>query len=182
VLDACTVGTTWELLSLLRDARGLSGKNDIWCKSNPRSRKLSSPRVLNLFLRLVVHEVARGSARWRLSNFVFINQQNSQVEPRNRRNSSIYIPSSRLHLVSLCLPYCTHRQHPDLNITWLAVNNASRSKTHPISYTTLFFSSLSFWASFRYMQLYHNANVSDVDLFSTHSDGTKGQQQRKGEG
>jgi hypothetical protein len=40
---------------------------------------------------------------------------------------------------------------------------------------------LSFWASFRYMQLYHNANVLDVDSLSTHSDGTKGQQQRKGE-
>jgi hypothetical protein len=32
------------------------------------------------------------------------------------------------------------------------------------------------------MQLYHNANFSDVDSFSTHSDGTKGQQQRKREG
>jgi hypothetical protein len=31
------------------------------------------------------------------------------------------------------------------------------------------------------MQLYHNANVSDVDSFSTPSDGTKGQQQRTGE-
>jgi len=37
------------------------------------------------------------------------------------------------------------------------------------------------WASFHYMQWYHNANVSDVDSFSTHSDGTTGQQQRKGE-
>jgi hypothetical protein len=32
------------------------------------------------------------------------------------------------------------------------------------------------------MQLYHNANIPDVDSLSTHSDGTKGQQQRKGEG
>jgi hypothetical protein len=32
------------------------------------------------------------------------------------------------------------------------------------------------------MQLYHNANALDVDSFSTHSDGTKGQRQRKGEG
>ena len=32
------------------------------------------------------------------------------------------------------------------------------------------------------MQLYHNANVSDVDSFSTHSNGTKGQLQRKEEG
>jgi len=41
---------------------------------------------------------------------------------------------------------------------------------------------LSPWASFRYMQLYHNSNISDVDSFSTHSDGTKGHQQRTGEG
>ena len=40
----------------------------------------------------------------------------------------------------------------------------------------------SLWASFRYVQLYHNANASDVDSFSTRSDGTKGQPQRKGEG
>jgi len=32
------------------------------------------------------------------------------------------------------------------------------------------------------MELYHNANASDVDLFSNHSDGTKGQPQRKDEG
>jgi len=40
---------------------------------------------------------------------------------------------------------------------------------------------LSLWASFCYMQQYHIANTSDVDLFLTHSDGTKGQQQRNGE-
>jgi len=39
------------------------------------------------------------------------------LEPRNRRNLSIYIPSSRLHLLALFLPYYTHRQHPDLDIT-----------------------------------------------------------------
>jgi hypothetical protein len=32
------------------------------------------------------------------------------------------------------------------------------------------------------MQLYHNANVSDVYSLSTHSDGPKGQKQTKGEG
>jgi len=40
----------------------------------------------------------------------------------------------------------------------------------------------SLWACFCYVQLYHKANSSDVDLFSTHSDGTKGQLQRKGAG
>jgi len=32
------------------------------------------------------------------------------------------------------------------------------------------------------MQLYHNADASDVASLSTHSDGTKGQPQRQGEG
>jgi len=41
---------------------------------------------------------------------------------------------------------------------------------------------LSLWPSFRYMQLYHNADISDVDSFSTHCDGTKGQHQGEGEG
>jgi hypothetical protein len=40
----------------------------------------------------------------------------------------------------------------------------------------------SLWASFRNVQLYYNANPSDVDSFSTPSDGTNGQQQRTGEG
>jgi len=141
MLDGCKVGTTWELLSVLRDARGLSGNNDVWSKSNTPHHKLSSPRVLNLISRLVVYEVPGGCARWRLGCFVFVNQQNSQVEPRNRQNSSIYIPSSHLHLCSVFLPYYTHWQHPDPNITWLAQINASHSKTHLITYTTLYFPS-----------------------------------------
>jgi len=63
ILDGWTVGTTWELLSLLRDARGLSGNNDVWCKSNASCGKLSSQRVLNLISRLVFHEVPGSSAR-----------------------------------------------------------------------------------------------------------------------
>jgi hypothetical protein len=38
------------------------------------------------------------------------------LELRNRRNSSIYIPSSLLHLHPLFLSYYTHRQHPDLDL------------------------------------------------------------------
>jgi hypothetical protein len=63
------------------------------------------------------------------------------LEPRNHRNWSIYIPSSSLHLLSLFLQYDTHRQHPDLDITWLAQNKTSPSKTHTITYTTLYFPS-----------------------------------------
>jgi len=37
-------------------------------------------------------------------------------------------------------------------------------------------------ASFQYMQPYHNAKASDVDSVWTHSDGTKGQLEKKGEG
>jgi len=67
--------------------------------------------------------------------------QKLNLELRNRRNSSIYIPSSLLHLHSLFLPYYTHRQHPDLNLTWLAQHNASRYRTQPITYITLYFPS-----------------------------------------
>jgi hypothetical protein len=101
----------------------------------------ASPRVLNLLSTLLVHEVPGGPARWMLGRFVFINQQISQVELRYRRNSNIYIPSSRRHRYFLFFPYYTHRQHPDLDVTWLAQKNASRSKTHPITNTTLYFPS-----------------------------------------
>jgi len=141
MLDGCTVGTNWELLSFLRDARGLSGKNDMWWKHNARCCKLSCARVLNLVSRVVDHEVRGGSARWILGCFVFVNQQNSQVELWNCRNSGSYITSLRLHLHSCFLPYYTHWQNPDLDLTWLAQNNASSSKTHPITYTTLYFPS-----------------------------------------
>jgi hypothetical protein len=40
----------------------------------------------------------------------------------------------------------------------------------------------SLWAFFCYMQLYHNANASDVDSFQTYSDPTTGQLQRTGDG
>jgi hypothetical protein len=39
------------------------------------------------------------------------------VELTNRGNSSIYIPSSLLHLHSLFLSYYTHRRYPDLDLT-----------------------------------------------------------------
>jgi hypothetical protein len=86
MLDGCTVGTTWELPSLLRNARGLSGDNDVWCKSNAQCGKLSSPRVLHLVSRLIVYEVPGGSARWRLGRLVFVNQQNSLVEPWTKKS------------------------------------------------------------------------------------------------
>jgi hypothetical protein len=138
VLDGYTVVTNWELLSFLRDAQGLCGKNDLRCKPNTQRCKLSSPQLLNLVSSLVLHEVPGGSARWMLGRFVIVNQHNSHVELRIGRNSSTYVPSSCLHVHSLFLQCYTHRQHPDHDLTWLAKNSASRSKTHPITYTTLY--------------------------------------------
>jgi len=139
MLDGCTAGTTWKLLSLLRDVRGLSSNNGVRCKSKSRCRTVSSPRLWYLLSRIVVYEVPGGCRRWRLGLFVFINQQNTEVEPRNRWNSSIYTTCSRLHLVSVFLTYYTHRQYPNLDIMWLVQTNATRSQTHPITYTTLYF-------------------------------------------
>jgi len=63
VLDGCTVGTNWQLLSFLWDGRRLRGENGVWWKHNARLCKLYSPDVLNLISGLVVHEVPGGSAR-----------------------------------------------------------------------------------------------------------------------
>jgi len=138
VLEGCTVGRTWEQLRLLREARGLSGKCCMRRQSNAMSRKRSAPQVLNLVSKLLIHEMPGSCARWGLGHFVFINQRNAGYES-NYRNSSIYSPSSRLHLHSLFHWYPSHRRHPILpRHIWLAENNLSRSKTHPITYTTLY--------------------------------------------
>jgi len=105
----------------------------------------------------------------------------SQVERRHRRNSSIYIPCSSLHLLSLFLPYYrAHRKRPELSrhhVIWTK-QRLPFQRTPDNLYNFV----LSLRDSFRYMQLYHNANSSDVDIFSTNSDGTTGQPQTKGEG
>jgi len=77
VLDGCTVGPTWELLSMLRNARGRSVKCRFWCKRNAWHRKLFSPQVIDVISKLLVREVPGGCARWRLGCSVFVNQQNA---------------------------------------------------------------------------------------------------------
>jgi len=98
----------------------------------------------------------------------------------NRRNSSIFIASSCLLLHSLCLPYVRHRRHAQL-----CRHHVTCTK-QPVSFQnttdTLHKFECSLWARFHYKKLYHNVTASDVDSFSTHSDGTKGQPERKGEG
>jgi len=77
VLDGCRVGTTWELLSLFRDARGLSGQCGVWCESNTRSHKRYSQFIPDHLLRLLIREMAGGCPRRRLWSFVFINQHDA---------------------------------------------------------------------------------------------------------
>jgi len=104
----------------------------------------------------------------------------SQVEQRNCRNSSIYIPTSRLHLHSLFLPYWTHSQHPELSRHHVTHTKHSLSFEHTLDNLHNFVHPR--WAFFHFIQLYHNANGLVLNLFATRSDGTKGQLQREGEG
>jgi len=149
VLDGCTVGTTWELLSLLRDARGLSGKSGVRCKSNTQCLKLCTPWVLNLVSRLLIHEVSGDCARWRPGRFVFINKQTTGYESnwsdltswtKKSPGTRVYIsllPAYSSILFSSCIEH-TPSILNYLDIMWLVQNNSSLSQTHPITYTTLY--------------------------------------------
>ena len=136
-----------------------------------------------LFMRcLVVGQVEGRSVLCSLTNNMQDMNPNyhiSQVERRNLRNLSINIPSSCLHLLSLFLPNDTHRQHSDLSHHH--VSCAKQCLSFPNTPDNLYHFVLSLWAAFRYMQLYHNTKASDVYSFSIHSNGTKGQPERKGE-
>jgi len=88
--------------------------------------------------------------------------------------------SSRLHLDSLFFSYWTHHQHPEQSRHHMTCTKQPLSFQNTPNNLHNFVRSL--WASFRCVPLYHNANASDVDSFSTRSDGTKGKPQKKGEG
>jgi len=110
----------------------------------------------------------------KLGRFGFINQRNAGYQS-NRRNSSIYIPSSGLHLHSLFLLYWTHRQqlttpYPELSRHHMMCTKQYLSFKNTPDNLHIFLR--SFWACFCYVQLYHNPNASDADSFSTRSDGT----------
>jgi len=137
----------------------------MWCPSDTWHRKHSSPRVRNLVTRLLIYEVPGGCTISRLRRFVFNNQQNSGYGS-NCRNSSIYIPSSRLHLDSPFLSYWTHRQHPELS--WHCVTCTKQPLSFQNTPDNLHNIVCSLWASFHYVQLYHDGNASDVDSFPTH--------------
>jgi len=108
-LDGCTVGTTCELRGVLQEAQGLKGSSRRWCQSNAQRHQLFSPCMQNIVFRLLNHEVPGVCTRWRQGRVLDINYQNSGCEP-NRRNSSIFIPSSLQYLDSFFLPYWTNHQ------------------------------------------------------------------------
>jgi len=145
-------------------------------------------RVPNLVSRLLIPEVAGDCARWRLGHFVYINQRKagydkkchiSQVEPRNCRNSSIYIPSSNLHLQSLFPRYQTCCQHSEQSLHHLMCRIQCLLFQNTRHKLRSFFHSLL--AAFRYDRLFHNKHATVVDWLLTRSDSTKGQPQRKWE-
>jgi len=137
MLDGCTVGTTWELLSLLGDVWGLSSTCGVWCQSNNRCCQCASPRVIHLVSRLLIDELPGGCVRWRLGCFVLVNQQ-------NKLNQEIAGTGVYIFLLPACssILFASQIQHiisilNSLDITWLAQNNPSRSETHPMTYSTL---------------------------------------------
>jgi len=104
VLDDCTVWTTWEQRSVLRDARGLTRRSGVGCKSNAPCCKLSSPRVQHLVSRLVIHDVPGGCARWRLGHFVFVNQHNAGYGSKSSYLSSWTKKSQELEYIYPFIP------------------------------------------------------------------------------
>jgi len=138
LLDGYPVGTTWELLSLLWDERGLSTEHCEWCRRDAWHRKRFSLRVLNLILRLLIHEVPGGCSRWKLGRFVIVHHQN-KLNPEIAR-TRVYIsllPAEFSILFSSGIEHSTSILRC-LEITRCAQNNASHSKTYPITYTTLY--------------------------------------------
>jgi len=74
----------------------------------------------------------------------------------------------------------TNCQHPELSLYYVICTKQYLRFQNTSDNLHNFVNSL--WASFHYVQLYQNANASDVDSFSTRSDSPKERQQRNREG
>jgi len=137
VLDGCTVGTIGVLLGLLWNVQGLSCKCRVRCQIDGQHCKPSTPRVLHVIWMLFIYEVPGGCARWKLGRFVFVKQQNEFNQVITE--TCIYIsllPAYTSILFSCCISQTASiLNYP--NIMWLAQNNASCSKPHPLTYSTL---------------------------------------------
>jgi hypothetical protein len=84
LLDVCTLARPRELLSLLQGVRCLCIKRGVWYKKNARRCKLSSPWILYLVSRLVIHVMPGGCISWWLGCFVFIYKENAGNESKLR--------------------------------------------------------------------------------------------------
>jgi len=82
--------------------------------------------------------------------------------------TSLLCSSRIMHTDSILIPTSRHLH-----------NTTPLVPTTPNDVHTFLLSCLD---SFLYMQRYHNPNFSDADPFSTHSNGSERQHQRKGEG
>ena len=89
-------------------------RTDLFLRSKPALLAGYPDPLLTLFKRSLVDLQDEG---WAVLCSLTNKTNQLNLEPRNRRHSSMYIPSSRLHLLSLFLPYYTHRLHPDFDIT-----------------------------------------------------------------
>jgi len=132
---------SWDNLRTTQFAPRCTRSNQehgVWCNTNARCRKRSSPRVLNLVSRLLIHEVPGGCARWMLGRFVFVNKQNKL----NKEIAGTWVyrsvqPGYTCIRISSRIQHTTHILNY-VDITWLAWSTVSHSKTHPMTYTTLY--------------------------------------------
>jgi hypothetical protein len=179
VFDSCTVGTTWEQLCLLSHVSDLSGKSGMKYQSNPQHCKLTWQPVLNHVSSLLIHEMPGYCARFSQGWVVVFIRKNAEYES-NHRKSRMYIPSSSQGLNWHLLPCETHHHHSHLSWQQVTctkqrflIQNTPDNRHNCVN---------PHWAYLRYMLLCLNAHASDVDSYSTHSNSTQSQLQRKEEG
>jgi hypothetical protein len=119
---------------------------------------------------------------WAVLRSLTNNTQDMNQIARTRVYISL-LPTYTSIIFSSCLEHTssnwTHPQQPELSQHHVTCTKQCLSFQNTPDNLHHFVRSL--WTFFRDVELNHNANASDVDSFSTHSDGSKGQQQKKGE-
>jgi len=125
LLDHCTLGATWKLPIVHRDAQGGSNTRSMTCPSNAWGHKQSSRQVLNLIWWLLIHVVPVGLTWWLLGCFLIIDLHNAWYE-FHHRNSTIYIWSSCQHPHENFRLYWTHYQYTKLSCHHMTCTNHTR--------------------------------------------------------
>ena len=143
-------------------------KAGMWCKSNGRSRKPSSLWVLNHVSRCLIDVVPSGCGNegWAvLGSLTNKHRMWINISIAYKLNQEIAKTRVYISLVSAntSIGFCSCIEHTTiipnyLDIMWLAQDNAWLSKTHPITYTTLYFPSRLPSAKFNCI-IMHNARM-----------------------